>query len=349
MKYWRKYHPNIGTEDPRYHQVSLIYSVLLIMLAYLALAGVLNLTLFDAPYIAAFDFISFLLAAGTYLYVSRGGRFNVAGWILTLILVFILLALIHLTEARGYSLLWVTILPPISFFLLGPRAGTVVTGLMFAYCAVYLYYLVGVSGPAPLGLGAFVNFLEVATAQIFLFRYYERSRREAYEQLRHTSITDPLTGIYNRLHLDNTLDALTSGPQSGHGTVSVLLLDIDHFKTINDQFGHLAGDNVLVAVGDILKTAIRESDLVGRWGGEEFLIICPDANAQQAKDIADWVIQALSQTSVLDGIQVTVSIGVATAPLTKLDNRSDTLLHAADKKLYEAKAAGRNTIAAVQL
>lgn len=102
-------------------------------------------------------------------------------------------------------------------------------------------------------------------------------------------------------------------------------------------------------MGDILKAAIRESDLVGRWGGEELLIICPDANARQAKDIADRVIQTLHQTPVLDDIQVTVSIGVATAPLTKLDSRSDALLHAADKKLYEAKAAGRNRIAAAQL
>ncbi|MDV6316699.1 GGDEF domain-containing protein [Idiomarina sp. HP20-50] len=346
MKYWRKYHPTISADDPRYHQVSLIYSVLLIMLIYFGLIGLLNITLFDAADIAVYDFSGFALAAAIYFYVSRGGNFKVAGWIVTLTLVFVLLAFIHLAEGRNYSLLWVTILPPIAFFLLGPTAGTWVTGLVFAYCGWFLYKLLGQGIPGNLSLGAFFNFAEVATAQIFLFRYYERSRREAYEQLQKTSVTDPLTGIFNRLHLDNTLKTLLAVSKRDAQPTSVLLLDVDHFKRINDEYGHIAGDKVLVAIARIMTEATRDGDLVGRWGGEEFLIICPKTDATQAAHIADRVVEKLNSQTLLDDINATVSIGIATASGSNESDTAETLLQTADKNLYQAKADGRNTVVA---
>ena len=106
MKYWRKYHPEINVDDPRYHQVSLIYSILLIMLAYFSVIGLLNVTLFDATHIAVYDFSGFVLISGIYFYVSRGSNFTVAGWLVTGTLIFVLLAFIHLAEGRNYSLIW---------------------------------------------------------------------------------------------------------------------------------------------------------------------------------------------------------------------------------------------------
>lgn len=346
MKYWRKYHPTIGADDPRYHQVSLIYSVLLIMLIYFGLIGLLNITLFDAANIAVFDFSGFLLAAAIYFYVSRGGNFNVAGWVVTATLIFVLLAFIHVAEGRNYSLLWVTILPPIAFFLLGSKAGSWVTGLVFVYCSWFLYQILGQGIPGNLSLGAFFNFAEVATAQIFLFRYYERSRREAYEQLQKTSVTDPLTGIFNRLHLDNTLKILLVASRRDRQPTSVLLLDVDHFKRINDEYGHIVGDKVLVAIANIMKEATRDGDLVGRWGGEEFLIICPETDAEQAEQVANRIVKQLNSETLLGDINVTVSIGIATAFADEEEHNAETLLQTADKNLYQAKADGRNTVVA---
>lgn len=346
MKYWRKYHPTIGADDPRYHQVSLIYSVLLIMLIYFGLIGLLNITLFDAADIAVFDFSGFLLAAAIYFYVSRGGNFKVAGWVVTATLIFVLLAFIHVAEGQNYSLLWVTILPPIAFFLLGPKAGSWVTGLVFAYCSWFLYQLLGQGVPGNLSLGAFFNFIEVATAQIFLFRYYERSRRRAYEQLQKTSVTDPLTGIFNRLHLDNMLKTLIAASKRDTQPTSVLLLDVDHFKRINDEYGHIVGDKVLVAIANIMKEATRDGDLVGRWGGEEFLIICPKTDAEQAEQIAKRIVKKLNSETVLGDINVTASIGIATTLADEEEHNAETLLQTADKNLYQAKADGRNTVVA---
>lgn len=348
MKYWRKYHPDIDVADPRYNQVSLIYSVLLIMLFYFGVIGTLNVTLFDAADIAFYDFTGFALAAIIYVFVSRGGNFKAASWAVMVTLVVILFAFVHLAEGRNYSLLWASILPPIAFFLLGRTGGTWISGLVFLYFSGYLYQLLGQGITANLTLGALFNFVEVATAQIFLFRFYERSRQEAYEHLQRTSITDPLTGVFNRLYLDNTLKRELALASRNKQPVSVLLLDVDHFKRINDEHGHLVGDLVLVALCRILETATRESDSVGRWGGEEFLVICPNTSEAQAKALGERIIENVREKAINGGIHVTVSIGVAT--FSQADEKSvERLLQAADNNMYKAKSAGRNQVVSTEL
>lgn len=348
MKYWRKYHPDIDAADPRYNQVSLIYSVLLIMVAYFGIIGVLNITLFDAADIAFYDFIGLALAVSIYLFVSRGGNFQVASWAVMATLIIILFAFVHLAEGRNYSLLWATMLPPIAFFLLGRRGGSWISGLVFLYFSWYLYQLLSQGVTANLSLGALFNFVEVATAQIFLFRFYERSRQEAYEQLQKTSITDPLTGVFNRLYLDNALKKVLSLASRNKQPVSVLLLDVDHFKRINDEHGHLVGDLVLVALCKVLEEATRESDSVGRWGGEEFLVICPNTDEAQAKALGERIIEQVREKAVSGGIHVTVSIGAAT--FNQVDEKSiERLLQVADNNMYKAKAAGRNQVVSTAL
>ncbi|MDT7526411.1 GGDEF domain-containing protein [Pseudidiomarina sp. GXY010] len=378
MNFWRKYHSDIDSNDPRYNQLTLIYAIALLMVLYFGAIGLLNITLFDAAYIAVYDFIGFVIATSIFLYVYRGGNLAVAGWALVLTLITILLAFIDLSEAENYSLVWVTILPPISFFLLGSRAATILTGLVFIYCGWYLYQLLQIGVPGHLGLGALFNFAEVGLAHILLFRFYERSRQRAYDKLRKLSITDRLTGVYNRLHLDNNLKQMVALAHRTQQPVSVLLLDVDHFKNINDSHGHLMGDAVLVHLASLLKNLSRNTDLLGRWGGEEFLLLCPNTEASAALYLAQRIIKALQKEHTYRGanqqqvtVAVTASIGVATyhpqqpfvvpaaiseqAATSSIPTDNDTvvtpevavaisekLLYIADKHLYQAKEAGRN-------
>lgn len=106
MKYWRKFHPEINVDDPRYHQVSLIYTILLCMLTAFGAIGVLNVTLFDAAHIAIYDFAGFIIVAGVYFYVSRGSNFAIASRLVTATLVFVLLAFVHLAEGIKPYLHW---------------------------------------------------------------------------------------------------------------------------------------------------------------------------------------------------------------------------------------------------
>jgi two-component system cell cycle response regulator len=155
--------------------------------------------------------------------------------------------------------------------------------------------------------------------------------------------TDHLTTLFNRRHMEECLRALTAGA-SRHGyPVVVLIVDVDHFKTVNDTLGHQAGDEVLVELSRRLRSVMRTEDVLGRWGGEEFLLLLPHTTAAQAAFLAERLRAVVSSqpvpTSVGD-LPVSISIGGAAA---EVSGHHDLLL-TADRELYSAKDAGRNRV-----
>ncbi len=159
------------------------------------------------------------------------------------------------------------------------------------------------------------------------------------------AITDELTGIYIRRYFMQRLkEELRRGKRYAHD-VTVMMLDIDHFKNFNDTYGHQQGDVVLRFVAATLKRTVRTVDIVARLGGEEFAVICPQKDAEEALVPAERIRRAVEEARVDIGVaevNVTVSIGVASAPGDAASDRD--LLEAADKALYEAKARGRNRV-----
>lgn len=171
----------------------------------------------------------------------------------------------------------------------------------------------------------------------------ELRRRNA--ELDRVSRIDMLTNIYNRRHLDEHLRRAISGARRHGRTVGVLLVDIDHFKDVNDQYGHLAGDAVLKEVAARLQGAMRTEDALGRWGGEEFIAVLTDTPGESIGVLAERMRQAIASTPfVLENgtrIRVTVSIGH-----TAGTEDAEVLVHRSDDALYVAKEAGRNQVAA---
>ncbi len=166
------------------------------------------------------------------------------------------------------------------------------------------------------------------------------------------NIADPLTGVYNRRYLDRRLNEEVSRARRHGLPLTVLMLDIDHFKRINDDHGHQAGDQVLAQFADLTKRQLREPDLVARYGGEEFLVIAPQTTRHDALNLAErlrariesntfTVTNMAAQGERLE-IRVTCSIGVA--GLSDEIVRADMLVHCADKNMYHAKHAGRNRV-----
>lgn len=167
----------------------------------------------------------------------------------------------------------------------------------------------------------------------------------AHEKVAQLSITDTLTGVYNRRYLTQRLEEEFRISQRHHSPLSALIVDIDHFKRINDDFGHQVGDEALVCVASALKEHIRESDLLARFGGEEFVVILPHTSQKDALIVAEKLRQAVAALSIasMGDRRITISVGAATLPDLKVDH-SDELLGAADRALYQAKEQGRNRV-----
>jgi diguanylate cyclase (GGDEF)-like protein len=170
------------------------------------------------------------------------------------------------------------------------------------------------------------------------------------QKLQEQAISDPLTGLYNRRYLSEFLPRELA--RSGRNTtpVAVILIDLDHFKRVNDSFGHEAGDIVLTTVGNLLKSNVRGSDIACRYGGEEFALILPETGADSAARRADDIrlaIAALHLSHAGKSLgKITASFGLALFPDHAQD--TDELLRAADVALYAAKGAGRNRVIVAQ-
>jgi len=163
------------------------------------------------------------------------------------------------------------------------------------------------------------------------------------------AVTDALTGLHNRRYMAGQLQALMSRAGQGGDSVAVLVMDIDHFKLVNDGFGHDAGDEVLREFAVRLATNVRAIDLPCRLGGEEFVVVMPGASLEDATHVADRIRrdvggQPFPIMSGAEGLTVTVSVGVAAS--TGVDDTPDALLKRADEGVYEAKARGRNQVIA---
>lgn len=172
------------------------------------------------------------------------------------------------------------------------------------------------------------------------------ARNEALRQLQHAATHDHLTGVFNRAGFMDRAEALFRDTVGRQREFAALMLDIDHFKRVNDVHGHAAGDLVLADFAQLVSRCLRETDVLGRLGGEEFAVLLPDGSAQVAQTVAQRICDACAAhaTTLEDGTPLvsTVSIGVAHVP--RLPASLDALLSAADAALYRAKQSGRNRV-----
>ncbi|ADH88502.1 diguanylate cyclase [Ancylobacter novellus DSM 506] len=201
-------------------------------------------------------------------------------------------------------------------------------------------------------VGIVITLLTAIVALMYLLGkerwMHEAAQRETQSKLQGLArdmsikaITDPLTGLYNRLRLKDVLPREMARADRTGSALSVVMFDIDRFKRINDSFGHATGDKVLVALSRVAAGSLRATDHLVRWGGEEFLVVLPDANAAEARIVAEKLRQAIANHRFDEAGRITVSFGVAQyAPGEVMAD----LIARADRTLYQAKANGRNRV-----
>jgi diguanylate cyclase (GGDEF)-like protein len=218
-----------------------------------------------------------------------------------------------------------------SYFVedLGSRNGTMVNGLR-------------IQAPQLLEDGALV---QLAASTIIMFSQQEDLEVQAEQRLYASAVLDPLTGLHNRRHLDARLKSEFAFASRHQTPLSVLLIDIDHFKKINDTYGHPGGDAALRALSERLAKTVRTEDIVARYGGEEFAVIARGIEAVGAMLLAERIRETAQKIRLAHEdktISFTISVGTATLTRERIFDSVAAILKAADDALYKAKAEGRN-------
>ena len=190
--------------------------------------------------------------------------------------------------------------------------------------------------------------IQLGRSTILKFTYHDALDDSYQQRMVESALRDPLTRLYNKRYFDDRLDAELRFARR-HGTsLALLLVDVDHFKRVNDQRGHLAGDAVLAEIAATLSQAVRNEDVVARYGGEELVVLSRAIGDDGAHNLAERlrrVVEALAiNVDEAAPVKITISIGVAVHPTVDVATASQ-LIAAADRALYQAKDAGRNCVA----
>ena len=199
------------------------------------------------------------------------------------------------------------------------------------------------------GMTASMGLLLGAGSHLFFNNFRLRKARleliSSFEKVRNDLFFDDLTGLYNRrAGMERLREEFARACRNGK-EFSVAMVDVDHFKKVNDTYGHLAGDHVLKEIGKILRTELRQCDVIVRYGGEEFMVIMPETDQKQAIQALERLCSKLSSMEISYGdlkIKITISIGVASAFPVMKDPMG--VIHRADEALYRAKRSGRNRV-----
>lgn len=198
--------------------------------------------------------------------------------------------------------------------------------------------------PHALAMLRYFNVSVVFAMFAYLSSYYYRSIVESQKRLSKLAMTDSMTGLYNRRHMMDVIDYEVVRQKRSATPLSLIIADIDHFKSINDRYGHETGDAVLIAVSQLIRNSIREQDSASRWGGEEFLLALPDTGLDQAILIAQRIRDMVAANPIsVDRQTISTSMTLGVAAYQSGETASKAIARA-DALLYEGKKAGRNRV-----
>ena len=337
-------------ENENFEQPHVVSLFALVGLSITAAMGVV--ALFNQNYFltCALFFASFVYFTGYYAY-NKLDNLKLSSAIVLYSLYLLMFYLVYTGGVAQTGPLWIFIVAPVSVFIHGLRRGLVDIAIFVAIISAIMFLPFQSSAHAVFSTEFKLRLIYSFLTVTFLSALYEYSREQSfkkavelskkYQQLAHY---DPLTQLSNRRDALRILHQEQARISRDDAPLSVILCDVDHFKKINDEYGHNAGDVVLIDLANLFTRNIREQDCVARWGGEEFLFILPQTLAENARVFAEKVQENLHQHIVRyegDEIKVTVSMGIEQFD----DNKNiDEVINSADKYLYQAKSAGRDQI-----
>jgi diguanylate cyclase (GGDEF)-like protein len=255
-----------------------------------------------------------------------------------------LLYIIVIPNASKTAFVWVYSIPVLSYLLLGLKRGSLITlPFVLGACLLYLYtYPIPRDAESLIDLGNAV----FCGVMILVFVYlYEARRAAAYQQLQHMARTDALTGVASRGSFQQSLEQSIREAQRSRAKLVLVVLDVDHFKAVNDQYGHDAGDQALRHICNSLSSRLRATDTLGRLGGEEFGLLLRNTDGQGAEPLVETLREQLCSQPMRYGnqeISLSATFGLAEWPAD--GSTAEQLYRCADQRLYRGKEMGRNRL-----
>ena len=344
-------HPDLGAslEQSRSglrdtHRRSLMRALFLVTASALVVFGCLQI-LNGYIWLATGELIASLILFFGVTRINRTPRLQV--WIYSYLVTGFSFALLIMLvpEASVSAFVWVLMIPVLAYLLLGKREGFLLSApFVAAGCVTYYFHLEFVADAG--GVIDLLNMVLCAILMLSFIHLYEARREEAEQKLFTLAQTDALTGLANRANFQSTLArTIAECARSGSG-FALVIMDIDHFKVVNDTMGHDAGDHVLQNIGKQLTERLRTTDAVGRLGGEEFGLILRDVKLEDSFQLMDELRQRIADSELPYGdalIRVTASFGIAHYPDHAIE--AESLFRIADRCLFSSKRAGRNRVA----
>jgi len=352
---------NADIEKIKILQLTNIFSFIIVF--YMTVFGITVLSAGNT-HLGFFDLGMGMLTLLNVLFLKWHRRVNLAADIVVVLMTIVMLFLVGGGGWYGLGIIWIVLYPLLVLPLTGVKKGSLYTiTLLAAVILLYLFrndlglYNYGSKNPVADILFKRIVFIYLG---VFIVSFsFVRNRHALYEEIKRLSLTDALTFLPNRRSINNMLEHqarlfqrrhYASGKHDAgevHTPFSCLLCDIDGFKSINDSHGHLNGDIVLKVFGACLRSNLRGSDFVGRWGGEEFLIILEETDLERAKHVALKLVESIRGHSfeLQDRSMITLTMSCGAACYDKKQNMED-FLKELDNNLYLAKRMGKDRIAA---
>lgn len=350
------HHHRFALSDPRYLPVYLALATLVTIFASTTGWLVLIFTIFSQFNLYRLGFINeFLTLAGIGIFFDFHRNQN-----LTRLLYGTMLIAIAVIVSTAWFLgpivptvAWLFDIPALAIFLLGTRRGLMAIVIFFVCVGLALKFGDAqpiVADSVTTMVAYFINVMGATLILVLQLSFYDASRRAMQEALRNKnrelevlSTTDRLTGLFNRSKLDQAFAFELVGSARNAQSLSIILVDLDHFKRVNDEFGHSVGDDVLVSMAALLRQVSRDTDILGRWGGEEFLLICTDTSLAGALMLAERLRSLIAGFNFPQVGSKTASFGVS---CYRDGDDARSMLIRADVALYRAKECGRNQVQA---
>ncbi|TDT43340.1 diguanylate cyclase (GGDEF)-like protein [Halospina denitrificans] len=295
-------------------------------------------------FVAAIELFVTVFAFALLFVIPRSRNIQVWSFLYLLVLFSMLVVALLTPNLSDKVFVWFYLIPVLALFIHGRTLGLALS-LVYLAVAWLLYYYRYYDAPELLDVVGLTNVVACSLVLTGGVYAYEYSREQAEDRLHRMASTDSLTGLANRKHLRELLDYTVEECHRTKAGFSILGMDLDYFKSVNDRYGHDVGDQVLQQVGSVLEQRLRQADVPARWGGEEFMVLLPGTDREGASRVAENVRETLAASPVRvngEDLSITTSIGIAEFP--EDGNTVRELLIAADNCLYEAKCRGRDRV-----